>query len=190
MEVRILRRREVERLTRLSKASIYRKMRTERFRLQAPLVIIEGDRLHAAQASPSLPTQSRLDRERWCIFTWGCLRTSRHGVTEEVFRTELPSSMAQVRMSGRIGWSRLPGKRLSSLDRRSAASWYPLMTGPRARSPTLPQRSPRPGFRCSASGPSRTVQRCPASRAHRSMSLRGLRCRAGARTSCAGSLTK
>ena len=37
MEVRILRRREVERLTRLSKASMYREMRTETFPLQLKL---------------------------------------------------------------------------------------------------------------------------------------------------------
>ena len=46
MEVRILRRREVERLTRLSKASIYRKMRTGTF----PLPLKLGERAVAWRA--------------------------------------------------------------------------------------------------------------------------------------------
>ena len=43
MEVRILRRREVERLTRLSKASIYRKMRTGTFPLPLKLGGVRPD---------------------------------------------------------------------------------------------------------------------------------------------------
>ncbi len=46
MEVRILRRREVERLTRLSKASIYRKMRSGTF----PLPLKLGERAVAWRA--------------------------------------------------------------------------------------------------------------------------------------------
>ena len=47
MEVRILRRREVERLTRLSKASIYRKMRSGTF----PLPFKLGERAVACRAA-------------------------------------------------------------------------------------------------------------------------------------------
>ena len=59
MEVGILRRREVERLTRLSKASIYRKMRTGTF----PLPLKLGERAVAWRAAESrVPCPARLPR--------------------------------------------------------------------------------------------------------------------------------